>query len=440
MPTGFPSDTTPSSCGDPGTPEFGSLVGDDFRVGATVYYECDSGYRLVGPGSRQCEPSGTWTGRLPQCVEITQSKPPLKSRILVTASSLTLSQPTFFNPFPPACREGATVYDSCQRRCTCRGGVAVNCCRVRRDFASLSITDRERYIQTVLAVATDDRYQAQYEALVDQYSSSVDTLAQSADPQISQFFAWNRYFLLKYEDLLQEVDCRVTVPYWDWSALPLSPYLSPVWNPDSGFGDSSRSKDGCVENGPFRFDLFEIVGGGCLQRDYRMQMFPSRAIVEQDLLTLPAQDYAQFHQFLQLFLHVNVRCFVGGQMCSDEPANDPVYILHLAQIDTIFSRWQSIDSARGSILLSDNRELVLSDGNLASDYGTISNLPGGNSVCYEPAEIKSHVPQSMHFMVDSLQELTDNSAMKMTCVTDEQMNKVHMSQADADFMHSKCDN
>ena len=330
------------------------------------------------------------------------------------------------------------MYDSCQRRCTCRGGRLVNCCRVRYDFASLSTPDKQRYINTVKTVATDSQFRARYEALVNEYSSSVDTLAQSTDPQVSQFFPWNRYFLLKYEDLLQEVDCRVTIPYWDWTVLPMSPYIGPVWNPDTGFGDSARSKDGCVENGPFRFDLFEIVGGGCLQRDYRMQMFPSRAIVEQDLLPLPADDYAQFHQFLQLFIHINVRCFVGGQMCSDEPANDPAYLLHLARIDDIFTRWQSISTDRAAILLSDNRELELSDGNLASDYGDVASLPGGNSVCYEPGDFKSHVPQSMQFMVDSLEELTHNSGMQMTCITDETMNKMHMSQAAADFMHNKC--
>ena len=332
------------------------------------------------------------------------------------------------------------MYDSCQRRCTCRGGVLVNCCRVRRDFASLSVTDRERYIQTVLTVATDDRYQAKYEALINQYSASLTTLAQSTDPTVSQFFPWHRYFLLKYEDLLQEVDCRVTIPYWDWSAVPLTPYMTPVWNPDSGFGDLARAKDGCVENGPFRFDRFEIVGGGCLQREYRMQMFPNRAIVERDLLTLPAEDFTHFHQVLQVFIHVNVRCFVGGQMCSDEPANDPVYILHLAQIDSIFARWQAIDSSRGSIYLNDNRELELSDGNLVSDYRDISNLPGGNSVCYEPAEIKTHVPQSMQFMLQTLEDMTNNSDLRMTCVTDEQMGNVHMSQNTVDFMHSECGN
>lgn len=70
----FNSGTTPDDCGDPGTPAFGTRFGNDFRVGATVYYECNSGYILEGSESRRCQASGIWTGRLPQCVEIIKSK------------------------------------------------------------------------------------------------------------------------------------------------------------------------------------------------------------------------------------------------------------------------------------------------------------------------------------------------------------------------------
>lgn len=331
------------------------------------------------------------------------------------------------------------MYDDCLRRCTCRGGVLVDCCRVRRDFASLTVDDRQRYIQTVITVATDPQFRDRYEALVLLYNENVDTLAFDTDPGVSQFFPWNRYYLLEYEALLQEVDCRVTIPYWDWTALPMSPYLTPVWNPVSGFGDSASGKDGCVENGPFRANLFEIVGGGCLRREYRMQMFPTRAIIEQDLLTLPAEEFDLFHQILQIFLHMNVRCFVGGQMCSNLPVNDPVYILHLAQIDSIFSRWQDIDEARGEVYLFDNQELVLSGGNLiVSDFADIKNLPGGNSICYQPADFKSHVPSSMQFLSNSLEQMTNSRSVHMTCATDEQMQNIPLSPEAIEFMHDYC--
>ena len=367
--------------------------------------------------------------------------------------TLALFKPCYISPPPrrpnlrdiiliSACEEGATVYeDVCGRRCTCSGGVLVNCCRVRRDFASLSVADRQHYIGTVITVATVDKYRAKYEALITHYRESADTVAQSLNPEDSQFFPWNRYFLLQYEDLLQEVDCRVTIPYWDWTALPLSPYQAPVWNPESGFGDSARGIDGCVENGPFSFDQFEVVGGGCLQRDYRMQMFPTRATIEQELLPLPAEEYMQFHRFLQIFVHLNVRCFVGGQMCSDDAANDPAYILHLAQIDSIYTRWQKVNISNLLILTSNNGELALSNGTLlVSDFGDNSDLPGDNAVCYDRADFNAHVPASMQFLAHTLESMTTNSNMRMSCVTDGNLGKVPMSEDAADFMHKMCDN
>ena len=337
------------------------------------------------------------------------------------------------------------MYDDCLRRCTCRNGYLVDCCRVRRDFATLEIAERQRYIQTVLTVASEPEFKPKYEALVAQYKASFDSLAQSTDAAVSQFFPWNRYFLLQYEDLLQEVDCRVTIPYWDWTVLPVSPYLAAVWSPDSGFGDSARTTDGCLENGPFRFDLFEVTpsaGGGCIRRDYRMQMFPTRAIVEQDLLTLPAEEYNRFHQFLQIFIHTNVRCFVGGQMCSDDAANDPAYILHLAQVDSIFSRWQAIDFDRfTAALVDDATPLALSEeGFEVSDFSDISELPDEVSICYQPSDFKTHIPPSMQFLAQSLEAMTNDGNLRMTCVSDGDMANVGMTEDAADFMHEECDN
>lgn len=348
--------------------------------------------------------------------------------------------PSFSCPFS-ACEEGATVYDDCHRRCTCRGGSLVNCCRVRSDYASLSINDRKQYIRAVKTVATEPQYRLQYQALVTQYNNSFYTLAQSTNPSESQFFAWNRYYLLQYEDLLQQVDCRITIPFWDWTVLPMSPYLALVWNPNSGFGNSARSKDSCVENGPFRYDEFEVTSGGCLRRDYQMLMFPTRALIEQDLLTMTAEEYNHFHRFLQIFIHINVRCFVGGQMCSNDAAEDPAYLLHLAQVDSIYTRWQGIDSARFSVaIVNDNSQLVHTGTQqfLVSDFGDISDLPNGNRVCYEPAEFKSHVPASMQFLADSLRDMTENSNLQLTCVKDEDMQQVSMSADAIDYMHREC--
>ena len=205
------------------------------------------------------------------------------------------------------------------------------CCRLRADFATLFTDDQARYIAAVLRVATDPQLKPRYDAFLSKYTSSLNTLAQRTNPTTSQFLVLNRLFLLEYENFLREVDCRITIPVWDWTLLPLTPYMSPVFSStEDGFGGSSRSNDSCVNEGPFRVGVFSITDGGCLQRQYRMKMFPTRAIIERDLLTLPANEFDRFHQLLQVFIHTNVRCFVGGQMCSADAANDPLFLLHLS--------------------------------------------------------------------------------------------------------------
>ena len=50
-------------------------------------------------------------------------------------------------------------------------------------------------------------------------SSSKSIGTNSARPFNQAFFLpWHRWFILAFENLLRKVDCKVTVPYWDWSA------------------------------------------------------------------------------------------------------------------------------------------------------------------------------------------------------------------------------
>lgn len=55
------------NCPDPGIPEHGVRIGDDFDVGAKVRFKCFTGYYLVGSYERYCKPNGQWTGELSRC-------------------------------------------------------------------------------------------------------------------------------------------------------------------------------------------------------------------------------------------------------------------------------------------------------------------------------------------------------------------------------------
>uniref|UniRef100_H3CV01 CUB and Sushi multiple domains 2 n=1 Tax=Tetraodon nigroviridis TaxID=99883 RepID=H3CV01_TETNG len=63
------------SCGMPVPPVNGSIVGQDFSLGARSAYQCNPGFRLAGPVTNSviCQESGRWstTEALPRCIPVT---------------------------------------------------------------------------------------------------------------------------------------------------------------------------------------------------------------------------------------------------------------------------------------------------------------------------------------------------------------------------------
>ena len=105
-------------------------------------------------------------------------------------------------------------------------------------------------------------------------------------------------------------------------------------------------------------------------------------------------------------------------MCGPGAANDPLMLLHMAQTDAIFTRWQSIDVSRlNARYVSDNRPLMLTDSNMVvADYSNNQDLPNDVSVCYGKPAFKSHVPEGMTPFSRALLEVTNNHDLKMGCV------------------------
>lgn len=59
--------STIAVCSDPGEPNNGKRIGDDFSVNARVFYQCNDGFILVGSNVRECLSSGKFSGTEPIC-------------------------------------------------------------------------------------------------------------------------------------------------------------------------------------------------------------------------------------------------------------------------------------------------------------------------------------------------------------------------------------
>ena len=55
------------NCGDPGSPLNGQKRGSRYWTGESIRFHCHPGYRLIGPATRLCLPSGNWSGIQPSC-------------------------------------------------------------------------------------------------------------------------------------------------------------------------------------------------------------------------------------------------------------------------------------------------------------------------------------------------------------------------------------
>lgn len=59
------------ACFDPGNIMNGTRIGTDFKLGSTVTYQCDSGYKIVDPSSIECvtgaDGKPSWDRALPAC-------------------------------------------------------------------------------------------------------------------------------------------------------------------------------------------------------------------------------------------------------------------------------------------------------------------------------------------------------------------------------------
>ena len=237
------------------------------------------------------------------------------------------------------CRVHREFYDRCHRHCICHSDRRVVCCRLRREFTELTDADRRRYINTVKIASTHPTYKTKYETLIASHKRLFFTRIHDLD----FFLPWHRWFLLKYENILQEIDCRVTVPYWDWSLVGARPSTSVLWSATHGFGGNGVGNTNCVETGPFRWGEWSLLadaGGGCLTRNFTGRAPDAIAVRNQLLTNRRAAQFTNFELLLRRQFHDPIHCLIGGTMCSLDSAAAPEFFLHHAFIDKVWREWQ----------------------------------------------------------------------------------------------------
>lgn len=265
-----------------------------------------------------------------------------KSRLGIKDFSVMPITPLFLG-FNRRCYGDRIVFDECHRRCLCKNGKFTKCHRVRKEFTEMSLKERRRYVRTFRKASKDVPYKWTYDIITKMHPQFFDTIHER-----ELFFPWHRWYLLLFENLLRCIDCRVTVPYWNWAHAVSRKRvwrqgLQDIWSSGfHGFGGNGDGRTGCVKTGPFKAKLWSLpswLDSACLSRnfDYKYKL-PGEMFVN-DLRKLHWKSFCAFDEGVRE-MHDDLHNAIGGVMEEKESSAAPEFWLHHAFLDKIWSDWQ----------------------------------------------------------------------------------------------------
>ncbi len=227
---------------------------------------------------------------------------------------------------------------------------------VRKNASSLSAEEWHRFLTAVVTlkhtfppgsgISVYDMFVALHVG-VTQLNGAQTTDGAHGGPA---FLPWHREYLKRFEQALQSVDARVTLPYWNWGlgddddeiGLFADDRLGPLgaagtFTVDSGY--FARDPNALNPLGfPIRAELQRFGDG--LQRNTALNRgapWPTAASVAA-VLALPT--FNLFRPALEWPPHGIVHVRLGRDMSQMTSPNDPIFWLHHAQVDRIWAKWQ----------------------------------------------------------------------------------------------------
>ncbi|XP_035826566.1 uncharacterized protein LOC101845560 [Aplysia californica] len=240
---------------------------------------------------------------------------------------------------PCGCRHGNktfSIYEQFQlgcQTCSCtEKGVILCVCDFavkRKEIREMSRDELDRYQSAVRRLTQNTGYPSQWFEFASVYASYKPQAAGSP-----LFLPWNRQFLRNMEQAIQNIDCGVAIPYYDWTVDAGKPHQSSIWAANV-MGGNGGEQD-CVRYHPFK-SYHPPYLSPCLRRRFNTSVsLPSVVNVE---LALREPSYDRFRLQVEIFARV-YQSFVGGHMASDFAPYDPLFYSLMATVDKLWTDWQ----------------------------------------------------------------------------------------------------
>lgn len=238
--------------------------------------------------------------------------------------------------------------------------------KCRKNVKHLTDDEKRWFVEALYEVRNRDSVlhpgsQSRYDDFVEVHREAMSTFPDPAHAD-SAFFPWHRELLWRFEKELQVTHPQVRIPYWDWTREHAGgdsgfPFTYDFLGPDGDPGDDDRVKrdPGAGSPYPHSFDPedWDITVKDGSEPDYLQRSFGTRS----DAPNLPENDSAvtgtsfsfrdavadvgyQTHRQRSESIHNLVHRWCNGNMMTASSPNDPVFFLHHAAIDRMWSIWQ----------------------------------------------------------------------------------------------------
>ncbi|PVU85806.1 hypothetical protein BB559_006812 [Furculomyces boomerangus] len=161
------------------------------------------------------------------------------------------------------------------------------------------------------------------------------------------FFPWHRRFVTHYQLLLQRIDPNIVIPYWDWTSNWNAPERNIALSP-SMFGGNGRGSQRCVRDGISANWERTLPSSQCITRNYRNGNTPGPFWPPDAVGQVISQNtrFSTFSRNIENGCHGNVHIGIGGDFLEMWAPNDPLFFMHHAMVDRIWSVWQEANQRR----------------------------------------------------------------------------------------------
>src|SRR6266851_346117 len=115
--------------------------------------------------------------------------------------------------------------------------------KCRKYQATLSLTEKQDFVNAVLALKANGKYDQYVQEHADIMRNDMTQGNFRYGHMNPGFFPWHREYLRRFESDLQTINANVTIPYWNWTVDNSA--SSSLWD-DKFLGGDGSSPDGKV--------------------------------------------------------------------------------------------------------------------------------------------------------------------------------------------------